>query len=61
MSHAIHLLVTLNGFELISTNTQLKRGHLMFRDTKQEGVEYAIYGESGYVRKRNSPKQKIVI
>lgn len=58
MAHAIHLMVTLNGFELISSDLQLKRGNLFFRDTNQKGVEYGIYS-SGYVRKRNtsdSPK-----
>jgi len=58
ISNVINIL-TGNGFVLSSSNSQLKKGTLVFKDLFQEGVEYAIYGESGYVRKRNtsdSPK-----
>ena len=52
ISNTINKL-TGKAFVLVSTNRQIKNGTLIFKDLFQKGVEYGIYGKSGYVRKRN--------
>ena len=52
ISNTINKL-TGEGFVLVSTDRQIKNGTLIFDDLFQPDVQYGIYGESGYVRKRN--------
>jgi len=57
----VNVITTLanEGLELISTNTQIKHGTLIFNDTIQKNYLYGIYGESGYVRKMNKNKKSL--